>query len=164
MMYRALVIRGATGGIVAGIAMAMWSMILMWLSGSGFWTPLNLIAHTFWRDAPLDGSFSLGAMVISLVVHMMMSGGLGAVLALLLGTIGRWAITTAGATAIGAVFGVVVWLVMQFVVWRLVDPAAAERFTPWVFAIGHVIYGVVTGLAVGSARTSTRTMGSPGAR
>jgi hypothetical protein len=40
---------GIAGGIAGGAVMAVFSMMMLWLAGSGFWTPLNLIAHTFWR-------------------------------------------------------------------------------------------------------------------
>jgi hypothetical protein len=51
-----------------------------------------------------------------------------------------------------------VWLVMQYLLWDAIDPAAAERFTPWVFAIGHLMYGLVTGLAIAGARSSVGTV------
>ena len=55
--------------------------------------------------------------------------------------VGGWATTTAGDPLADMAFGLIVWLVMQYLVWDAIDPAAAERFTPWVFAIGHLMYG-----------------------
>jgi hypothetical protein len=57
-MNRQTLHSGALGGMLGGAMMAMWSMIVLWLTGVGFWTPLNLIAHTLWRGAPLDATFS----------------------------------------------------------------------------------------------------------
>ncbi len=54
---------GIAGGIAGGMVMAAFSMIALWVAGSGFWTPLNLIAHTFWRAAPLDSTFSAAPLV-----------------------------------------------------------------------------------------------------
>jgi hypothetical protein len=71
---------GALGGMVGGAMMAMWSMLVLWLTGVGVWTPLNLIAHTLWREAPLDATFSWGALVLGMVVHMLMAVLLGVVL------------------------------------------------------------------------------------
>jgi hypothetical protein len=45
--------------------MAIWSMIVLWLTGTGFWSPLNLIAHILWRGAPLGAAFSSGAQVLA---------------------------------------------------------------------------------------------------
>lgn len=139
------VTRGALAGAVGGMVMAMWSMFVLWLDGSGFWKPLNLIAHTFWRDAPLGSQYCFGAAVLGVIVHMMMSMMLGAVFAL---AVQRFHGTVAGVTGLGIGLGLVVWVVMQFVVWRIVDADAAAEFTPWVFATGHAMYGAVTGLVV----------------
>lgn len=53
---------GVTGGVLGGMVMAFWSMTVLWYTGAGFWMPLNLIAHTFWRWAPLNGTFSPAAL------------------------------------------------------------------------------------------------------
>lgn len=139
-MTRSLPALGAVGGLVAGMVMAMWSMIVMWLTGEGFWVPLNLIAHTFWEGAPTDATFSAAAMILGAVVHMMMSIILGLALALL----AHWTKPGPGVLlAGGMVFGIVVWLVNQYAVWPAIDMIAAEQFTPWVFAVGHLMYGLV---------------------
>ena len=138
--------------------MAMWSMIVIGLVGTGFWTPLNLIAHTFWRSVPLGGVLSWPGLLIGMVVHLAMSIALGMALAVPVTAIGGWATTTAGGVLAGMAFGLIVWLVMQYLVWDAIDPAAAERFTPWVFALGHLLYGLVTGLAIAGARSSVGTV------
>ena len=143
-MVRALRV-GLSGGIAAGLVMAMWSMVAMWVTGSGFWTPLNLIAHTFYRSAPLDGAFSAPALVIGLAVHMTVAAAFGtaiAVLALLLP--GTRSMVIAG----GILLIAVVWPVMQWGVWYKLDETAAEGFNEWIFAIAHLLFGV---LAAGMA-------------
>lgn len=142
-----IAVRGALAGVVGGMVMAMWSMIVLWLTGSGFWQPLNLIAHTVWRDAPLDARFSLGAALLGLVVHMMTSMMVGVVFALAMQRIHGNLAAVAG---LGMAVGVVMWLVMQYAVWRIVDPGAARAFTPWVFGVGHAMFGLAIGLVVGA--------------
>ena len=56
----------ATRTRLGGAVIAVFSMMMLWVAGSGFWTPLNLIAHTFWRAAPLDGTFSAAALTLPL--------------------------------------------------------------------------------------------------
>ena len=97
-------------------------------------------------------------LLIGMVVHLAMSIALGIALAVLLTAIGGWATTTTGGPLAGMAFGLIVWLVMQYLVWDAIDPAAAERFTPWVFVIGHLMYGLVTGLAIAGARSSVGTV------
>jgi hypothetical protein len=142
--------RGALAGMGGGMVMAMWSMIVMWLTGAGFWTPLNLIANTVWRSAPLDARFSGGALVLGLVLHMMMSMGLGMAFAVAVRTVGRLAASPAVLAMTGMIFGIMVWVVMQYGIWHAIDAAAAPKFTPWVFALGHLMFGAATALLVGT--------------
>jgi hypothetical protein len=148
--------RGAVGGMIGGVVMAMWSMIVLALTGSGFWSPLNLIAHTVWRSAPLGATFSVGALVIGLVVHMMMSMVLGMVLAVAVGSAAALRRNRAVLAMAGMVFGLMVWLIMQYGVWKVVDADAARAFTPWVFAVGHLMFGAVTALVVGTWAATRR--------
>lgn len=143
--------RGALAGLGGGVVMAMWSMIALWLTGGGFWSPLNLIAHTLWRGAPLGTQFSGGALVLGLVIHMMMSMVLGMVFAVGVRTISRLGASTATLTITGMMFGLVVWAVMQYGIWPAIDPAAAAKFTPWVFALGHLMFGAATALLTGTS-------------
>jgi hypothetical protein len=133
------------GGIAAGAIMALWSMAAMWVTGSGFWTPMNLVAHTFYRSAPLNATFSAPALFIGLAVHMTVASVFGtaiAVLALLLP--GKRSLVIVG----GILFIAVVWPVMQWGVWYKLDEDAAEGFTDWIFAIAHLMFGMIAaGLA-----------------
>lgn len=137
-MRRALRV-GVPGGIIAGTLMAVWSMAAMWVTGSGFWTALNLIAHTFYRAAPLNGTFSAPALVVGLAIHMTLASLFGTALALL----AQWkpgsrSLVIAG----GILFVAVVWPLMQWEIWYRIDETAAEGFTDWIFAVAHLIFGV----------------------
>lgn len=143
---------GAVGGMLGGAVMAMWSMVVLWATGDGFWTPLNLIAHTVWRSAPIGASFSVGALIIGMVVHMMMSMLLGVGLAV---TGARAGLTRPVLVAASMVAGLMLWVVMQYGAWQVVDPTAADAFTPWVFAVAHLMYGAVTGAVIARAVPGT---------
>jgi hypothetical protein len=148
--------RGVVGGVAGGVLMAIWSMIAMWLTGAGFWTPLNLIAHTVFASVPLDATFSFPALVIGLLVHFAMASVLGVVFAALMTPAAGRMPTIATSVLSGIAYGIFVWLVMQFFVWSVADAIAASAFTPWIFGVGHLIYGLTVGLAVGRVR---RTVG-----
>jgi hypothetical protein len=138
-MRRALRV-GVPAGIIAGVVMAVWSMIAMWLTGSGAWTPLNLVAHTFYRSAPLNNTFSAPALAIGLAIHMTMAIIFGtAITALAQRLPGKRSLVIAG----GILFVAVVWPIMQYGVWYSIDQTAAEGFTGWIFAIAHLIFGLV---------------------
>ena len=130
---------GVPGGMVAGAVMAIWSMAAMWVTGSGFWTPLNLIAHTFYRSAPLNGSFSAPALVIGLAVHMTVASVFGVSIAVLARLLPR---TRSLVIAGGILFVAAVWPLMQWVVWYKLDESAAEGFNEWIFAVAHLLFGL----------------------
>lgn len=152
-MNSTVVRRGAVAGMVGGVAMAMWSMLALAASGHGFWTPVNLIAHVVWRGAPLTGAFNLGALVLGLVIHMATSMMIGVGIA---AAAHRARVDRLPAATLGMAVGLGVWLVNQYGVWRILDTAAAHRFTPWVFALGHLMFGAVTGAAAVTAARSAR--------
>lgn len=88
---------------------------------------------------------------------MMMSMGLGMALAVGLRAVRRLAASPAGLAVTGMVFGLAVWAVMQYGIWPAIDAAAAApRFTPWVFALGHLMFGAVTALLIGTSPVSHR--------
>src|SRR6201996_3854138 len=139
-MIKAALKAGAIGGIIGGVMMAVWLMFILWLIGTGFWTLLNLITNTVWRSAPLGSKFSLTSVIIGLVVHVVVSFIFGSLIVL-----AAWRLPGPRSLIIasGALFGPVIWLVMQFGIWHAVDPAAAQVITPWVFAVAHLIFGVL---------------------
>jgi len=139
-MNRAAIRAGVVGGILGGVVMAGWLMFILWLTGTGFWTLLNLITNTVWRAAPLGAKFSVPALVIGLAVHVMMSALFGVLIAAAAWRLpGPRSLVIAG----GALFGAVLWAVMQYGIWRAVDPAAAQVITPWVFVIAHLMFGML---------------------
>jgi hypothetical protein len=137
--------------MVGGMMMGMFAMLAMWLDGqreNGFWTPLNLIAHTLWRGAPLDYEFSAGGLVLGGIIHMMMSMGLGAAIAVLVSKVPRLGATLGSRVVTGVVIAMTVWVVMEYIIWPLIDSAAADAFTTWIFAVAHLVYGMITPLAL----------------
>ena len=151
---------GVLAGIVAGAVMAVWSMAAMWVTGSGFWLPLNLIAHTFYRAAPLDARFSAPALVIGLAVHMTVASIFGIAIT---GLAQRLRRTRTLVIVGGLLFTAVVWPVMQWGVWYSIDEPAAEGFKEWIFAGAHLIFGVAAAgfasIAIADDETVTRERG-----
>ena len=153
--------RGAIAGMVGGMMMGMFAMLAMWLDGqpeTGFWTPLNLIAHTVWRGAPLDAEFSGGALVLGGVIHMMMSMGLGAAVAVIVSKVGRLGRSLGTRVFTGLVIAMTVWIAMDFIIWPLIDSAAADAFTTWIFAVAHAVFGMTAPLALYALSASARTV------
>jgi hypothetical protein len=51
----------------------------------------------------------------------------------------------------GMLFTALLWAVMQYGIWRAVDATAARDFTPWVFAVAHLMFGMFAALFAGIA-------------
>jgi hypothetical protein len=150
---------GAVAGMAGGAVMAMWSMVVLWWTGTGFWTPLNLIAYTVWRSAPLDARFSAPALVIGLAVHMMMAVLFGTLIAV---AAQRMPAARSLVIAGGALFGAALWAVMQYGIWRAVDAAAAQDFTWWVFTVAHLMFGMVAAAMAAIVIPDLDTAPAPG--
>jgi hypothetical protein len=147
------IIQGALLGAVGGMAMAMWSMIALAATGDGFFAPVNFIAHSVWRDAPLDGGFNGAAFVLGIAIHMMVSM-LGVMI--VAGT-SRRSISTIGAVAVSIGVPMAAWA-GQLVAWNAIDPDARSLFTPWVLFVGHAIFAMVAAGWTILARRQTTTV------
>src|ERR1700761_3005767 len=156
-MTKATLRAAAIGGVLGGVMMAVWLMFILWLTGIGFWTLLNLITNTFWRAVPLDGKFSVWSLIIGLVVHVIVALIFGSLIAL-----AAWLLPVSRTLIIasGALFGPVIWVVMQYGIWRAVDPAAAQIITPWVFAVAHLIFGVLAAAVAAIITTDEKATAS----
>ena len=157
-MNQRKLIQGLLLGAVGGMAMAMWSMIALAATGDGFFTPVNLIAHSLWEAAPLDGAFDGAALALGLGIHMMISMALGVVIVALTDS-PRLSTVARGAVAMG--IPIAAWA-GQLVAWQVVDSAARDAFTPWVLFVGHLMFGAVAAAWVTLANRSSAPVLAPG--
>jgi hypothetical protein len=129
---------GLLVGVTGGSVMALWAMGALAATGHGFFTPVNLIAHTAWRGAPLDGRFVPAAFALGLFIHLTISTIVGTVLA---GFVERGSLDGGIVFFVAMVVGVVAWVVQAFA-WPAVDSTASASFTPWVLAVAHVLFAL----------------------
>lgn len=153
---------GLLVGLTGGSLMALWAMIALAATGHGFFTPVNLIAHTLWRGAPLDGGFAPTAFVLGLTIHLTISIAVGTVLAWF---VVRGSLDGGIVFFVALVLGVTAWIVQAFA-WPAVDSSASASFTPWVLAVAHVFFALGAALALkrldqASERSTTATLGVP---
>jgi len=148
------VVRGAVAGAIGGMAMAMWSMVALAAAGNGFSTPVNLIAHGVWDSAPLDGAFNGRALAIGLGVHMAISMMAGVSIAVGAALLGIRSVNATVGLAVGV--GIVAWIV-GIVAWRAIDRPAFDEFTPWVLAVGHVMFAMAAGLVLVVSQRISKT-------
>lgn len=129
--------------MIGGLAFALFSMIWFGLGDKTAWYPLNLVAHTVWRDAPIDGEFHLGSAVLGLVT-LAVVGALAlapfAAIALLVG------MNVLVAIAAAVIYANIIWVIGHYLLWEALDPVAATRFTPGVAWSAHFVAGLAAGL------------------
>jgi hypothetical protein len=138
---------GVVGGALGGIAMVAVALAYGLWSGHGAWLPVNLIGATVVRDlqtASLEtlGQFNLAALIAGLVMHAILSVGLGFVFALLLPTMPGppiiWSLTV----------GPLLWSIASLLALPAINPVMAANVEVTSFFLAHLAYGVVLGVYV----------------
>lgn len=138
--------RTLTAGVVGGLAGGVAFGILMTAMGM-----MEMVA----------GLVDSGSVAVGWVVHMGISAAFGAGFALVAG----WQASSAGrAAGIGVIYGVVVWVVGALLAMPLV-----MGMTPLVIGepqlmslMGHVLYGIITGLVYQWLASSRQQVGARG--
>ncbi|HLZ21271.1 MAG TPA: hypothetical protein VKQ30_04025 [Ktedonobacterales bacterium] len=153
---------GLIAGLVGGIVMAMFMMIVTALAGMGFLAPVYAIAATFHPSWAMTRGFDLAPLVVGLMLHMMNSAVFGLIFTLL----ARWLLPRArslpASAVAGMVWGLLLLAVNQAIVLPLVDTPMATA-TSGIFGwwlIGHLMYGGVLGMIAGA--TLGRPASAPG--
>lgn len=137
--------RVAVAGFAAAVTFLLFSMVWYFGGGNGFFKPVNLIAHTFDRGAPLDARFSIAALLIGIA-----SVTVAALIALVPFVVvaageGMHPLLFIGAAAI---YANVIWIFGHYLLWAGIDPASAKLFSSGVSWVGHMLAGAVAGVVV----------------
>ena len=133
-----VVVDGLLSGLLAGGAMGVFLVAAGLISGVG---PGQVLGRF---DPAGDASPLTGALM-----HLAVSGLYGVGLALVLHLLGgRWADWRRYGWLLGAGYGLVVWVVAQFVLLPSLGIALAD-ISPALFIPAHLVYGVVLGYVFG---------------
>ncbi|MEJ2217596.1 MAG: hypothetical protein P8099_13380 [Gemmatimonadota bacterium] len=128
---------GMITGLVAGAIMALVAMCRALVMGLGFWTPMKLVAATYFGLGALIAGG--GAVDVGIVTHLVLSALAGAVFGLLFG---NW-LHKASALAVGVLYGVAIWALNTWVVlpWLNVVMLQRELAGPGWWWTLHVTFG-----------------------
>ena len=130
-------------GIIAGVVFMMLEMVLVATVGGGSpWGPPRMIAAIgMGKDVlPPPATFDLGVMMVAMAIHFVLAILLGIILGLI---ISRWKLGLMASIGVGAVFGLVVYLV-NFYGSTALFPWFAMARTP-ITLMTHVSFGAVLG-------------------
>lgn len=134
---------GVMGGIVGGLAIAVFLAVSALLKGASIWPVFKGAAAPFIGARAADPSFDAFAILLGTILHFAIAIVWGLLFALLFDGFSK------GATfAFGALWGVVVWAAMYYVVLPIAGMGQMARGTPWMMAlIAHLVFGL--GVALG---------------
>lgn len=132
----------ALAGVLAGVVFLLLDMLAAVMMGGSAWAPTHMIAAIVMGNSALGSPamFSIGIVVVALIVHFALAIGMGLVLGLIMAPFhfdSSWGM----ASVVGAVFGLVVYVVDFYGMTRFFPWFAEAR--GWTTLIAHVIFGIV---------------------
>lgn len=151
---------GAIAGLVGGMLMAMWQMVVGAIADeptavpgidSSFWTAVTSIPSVIFGEQWFHGSFDFGAVFLGLMGHMMNSMVLGVIGVTLAVTILGRRPNVLAAIGVGMMFGLLLEvLVVNVAVNGIQTVDTLYTSTPeWSWWVAHAMFGAMVGL-VGS--------------
>lgn len=132
-------------GVIAGIVFMMMEMILVATVGGGsLWGPPRMIgAMLLGKDVlPPPATFDFVVFMVAMMIHFVLSVLLGIILGWI---ISRWRLGLMASILVGALFGLVTYLV-NFYGFTVIFPWFAMARTP-ITLVSHLAFGVVLGWA-----------------
>jgi hypothetical protein len=139
--------RAATGGIVAGLigglVLAAFLLLVNLLQGQDFWSVMKLAAAPFLGMRAQVPGFDTVAIALGLLCHFAVSAIWGLLFGLAFHGLSR-----KGTLVAGAFWGIVVWVGMYFVVLPIVGLGAMAGQVPVLLSlVEHVLFGVALAAA-----------------
>ena len=139
-------VHAAVSGVIAGVVMAMFAMMIALVSGYGFWAPPRAIAAAFLGPQLAGPGFALGSILLGMMIHMMLSAGFGVGFGVAVSVIAREA-GMLTLLVLGMAAGVALWAGSTYVVAPALN--GAELFTAampaWAWFAAHAMFGVALG-------------------
>lgn len=135
---RTVILSGMEAGIISGMFMMGAALVESSLLGLGFWTPLKLIAATWFGREALPGNFVI--VFAGALTHIAASAIWGGVFGLF---VGRGARFVSASAVIGLLIGFISWLVMTYFVLPWANPLMAQgisAMSDW-WLVDHILFG-----------------------
>ncbi len=144
--------RGVTAGLIAGAAMALTWMLQSSSAGAGFWTPMELVACSFYGFPALAGG--VRAIAAGIAAHFTVAAIFGAIFSSFLGE----KRTSRQAFLGGLAFGLCVWAGMTYLALPALDAPLGQRaaLIPGWWLFFHLVYGAFLSATPGLRRRTPR--------
>lgn len=134
---------GAFAGVVGGLAMTVLALFSAIARGDDLWPGLKGAAYPLVGQIAVEPGFNAGLVLLGTLMHFAVAIAFGVGFGLIFYGLSR------GMTILsGALYGVIVWLVMYYVVLPLAGMGFVADSTPLATAaLSHIVFGLA--LAVG---------------
>ncbi len=145
-------------GLAAGAVFMMLEMIMVAVfNGASPWGPPRMIAAIgMGKDVlPPPATFDITIMIVAMLIHFALS----IILALVFGLIAKGR-SVGPAVVIGAIFGLVVYLVAFYGMTAVFPWFAQAR--GWISLVSHIVYGAVLGWMYASCASKYSARAIPG--
>lgn len=134
---------GVIAGLVGGVVLALARMAAAFADGREVWHALEMASAPILGERALEAGIDVPALLLGIVVHFAIAGAWGAAFGMFF-----HGLATRGTLIAGALYGLVVWFSMMFVVLPLAglaELAAAVRIRDAI--LEHVLFGLTVGIA-----------------
>lgn len=132
--------KAAIWGLVAGIVMAMATMMITAIVGMGLWALPTMIAALLLGPSAVMGAGAI-VIMIGLITHMVLSMMFGVIYAAIVNLLTHEFIVTA------LVFGLLLWIINFYAVGSVVAGARmmAQHEPTWLAIVSHLVFGITLG-------------------
>lgn len=135
--YLDVVIPGGLAGIVGGTLMALVYMSLSAAFGNGFWSLPKMIGAVMYPYAHV-ADLGVGTLLVGLLIHFAVAGGLGTMFALILPRRGT---TQFAVVPLGIFYALIMYVVMNAFIVDIVNPTLRRELMHPVWWIAHLVFG-----------------------
>ncbi|MBZ4334765.1 hypothetical protein [Corallococcus sp. AS-1-12] len=146
---RDVVLPGAVAGTLGAFVMAVLACAFSGVLHGEPWRPALLVAGLFFRDGAAHGVF---AVVLGLLIHFAVAGGLATGFALLLPRRG----TAVAALCLGVLYGMGLWTVMTWLMIPFSSPPLSRAAPTSMLFLLHLAFGAALGTVPAARDVLTR--------
>jgi uncharacterized protein DUF6789 len=134
---------GVVAGLISGVFLSLVLLASLTFHGQSSWVAFKGASAPFFHERAMQPGFDAGPVVVGFIAHFVISAGWGFGFAVVCYGLSR------GATMVaGALWGIVVWLGMYYVLLPLIGLGEIAQHVPVGQAIlEHVMFGVVLAAA-----------------
>ena len=131
---------GAIAGLWAGLALSLLMAVMNLFQNNSIWGGLKFAGVPFLGERAFEPGFDALAVLVGIICHFGVSAAWGVLFGLLFYGLSRNATLVAG-----AVWGVVVWIAMLYVVLPILGLPAGGTMPVLLAGFEHLLFGVIVG-------------------